>query len=480
MNIRTRIFIGIFIVIVIGFSFFLRWISDDLEPQYRKATEEPLVDSARILASAASATAVDGKINASAFRKIFRDYSEQRHLYAKIYDYLKKDSDLRVYITDASGIVIFDSYDSGNEGRDFLKWLDVFRTLRGEYGARTTRDIPDDPSSSVMYVASPIIINGKISGVLSVGKPTRAARFFTEKSQRRIMTAGIAVLVSMLLVAIFLSNMITNPIRKLTEYARSVRDGKKVALPALGKNEIAELGAAFEEMRDALDGRQYIERYVQTLAHEVKSPLSAIKGATDLLDENMALEQQRHFIANIRIESERIESIIEKLLLLSSLESKKTIRKTDLIDLHEIVQNIRQSLTPVLEGKQLQLEVSEAASCIFEGDTFLISQAISNLLQNAIDFSPSGSKISADIFRDGDNSVGIEIKDRGTGIPEYALAKVYDRFYSLKRPDTGKKSSGLGLSLVKEIVLLHSGTIELSNIPGGGTRAVLSFPIRHS
>ncbi|MEW6586988.1 MAG: hypothetical protein AB1442_15445 [Nitrospirota bacterium] len=158
MNIRTRILIGIFIVIVIGFSFFLRWLSADIEPAYRKTTEESLIDSARILASVASATAANGKINTAAFRKIFKDYSEQRHLYAKIYDYFKKESDLRVYMTDASGIVIFDSNDSSNEGRDFSKWLDVFRTLRGEYGARTTRDTPGDPSSSVMYVASPIII----------------------------------------------------------------------------------------------------------------------------------------------------------------------------------------------------------------------------------------------------------------------------------------------------------------------------------
>ena len=480
MNIRTRIFLGILIVFVVGFSFFLWWITDDLEPEYRKATEEPLIDSSRILASAASATATHGKINAATFRKIFEDYSAKRHFYAKIYGYLKKESDIRVYITDTSGIVIFDSYDSSNEGRDFSKWLDVFRTLHGEYGARTSRDIPGDPSSSVMYVASPVIIKGEIAGVLSVGKPTRAVRLFTEKSRRKIMLAGVIVLISMLLASILLSSMVTNSIKKLTEYARAVRDGEKVALPSLGTSEIAELGSAFEEMRYTLEGRQYIERYVQTLAHEVKSPLSAIKGATDLLNENMAPEQQKRFIDNIRIESERIESIIEKLLLLSSLESQKAIRKTDVINVHELAQNIRQGLFPVLEGKRLQLEITGDTSCTFEGDTFLIRHAIANLLQNAIDFSPASSKISANIFRSNDNYIGIEIKDMGTGIPVYALDKVYDRFYSLKRPDTGKKSSGLGLSLVKEIVLLHNGTIELSNASEGGTKAILRFPIRYN
>ena len=181
MNIRARIFFGTLIVIVVGISFFLWWIVDDLEPEFRKATEEPLVDSANILASAAAATALNGKVDVSAFRSIFKNSAMRRPIQAKIHDHIKKNTDIRVYITDGKGIVIFDSYNSSNEGKDFSKWTDVAKTLRGEYGARTTRDNPLDPSTSVMYVASPVIIDGKIAGILSVGKPTRTARQFTGK-----------------------------------------------------------------------------------------------------------------------------------------------------------------------------------------------------------------------------------------------------------------------------------------------------------
>ena len=476
MNIRAGIILGIFLIIVVGFSFFMWWIVDDLAPEYRKATEEPLIDTARILASAASATAVNGKIDVDTFRHIFEDFSTRSDLHAKIYDYLKKESDIRVYITDASGIVLFDSYKKNNVGKDFSQWIDVIKTLRGEYGARTTRDIPDDPSTSVMYVASPIVINGQIAGVLSVGKPTSAAQLFTENSRRKLIQAGIVVLIAMLLIGVVLSSMITHPIQRLTEYARAVRDGKKPVLPSLGTGEVAELGSAFEEMRDTLEGKKYIEKYTQTLTHEIKGPISAIQGATELLKEEMPPEQQKRFIENIKNESERIDSIIEKLLLLSSLESRKTIRETGLINVKEVVNNIKKSLFPVLERKSVHLEVTGDTSCAFKGDPFLIHHAIANLLQNAIDFSPAGGKITADIFRRNNSFIGIEVKDEGAGIPEYALDKIYDRFYSLKRPDTGRKSSGLGLSLVKEIVLLHNGTIELSNIPGDGTKAVLLFP----
>lgn len=479
MSISARIFFSTLIIIVVGISFFLWWTVDDLEPEFRKATEEPLVDTANILASSAAATAVNGKINVSIFESIFKNSALRRPLHAKIHDYIKKETDIRIYITDEKGMVIFDSYNSRNKGKDFSRWTDVARTLRGEYGARSTRDNPIDPSTSVMYVASPIIIKGKVAGTLSVGKPTRAARQFTEKSQRKIKLAAMVVLAFMIVSSILLSGMITRPLHKLTEYARAVRDRKKVALPVFWATEIAELGSAFEEMRDALEGRQYIERYVHTLTHEVKSPLSAIRGAVELLKEDLPAEQQKRFISNIEIESERIGAIIEKLLLLSAIETKKTIAKTDRVNAMEFMKSIYQAFLPALESKKLRLEISGDTSVTFDCDSFLIRQAVANLLQNAIDFSPEASTIKADISVSGDNLI-IEIIDSGTGIPEYAIDKVYDHFYSLKRSDTGKKSSGLGLSLVKEIALLHNGIIEVNNAPACGTKATLRLPVRHS
>ena len=144
MKIRTRVFLGILIVIAVGFFVLLFWIVEDLEPQYRKATEEPLVDSARILASIAAGTVSDGGINVKLFRTIFEDIYTQSFS-APIYDFVKKDVDFRVYITDTTGMVLFDSHDRRNEGKNFSQWLDVMRTLQGEYGARTSRDRQDDP-----------------------------------------------------------------------------------------------------------------------------------------------------------------------------------------------------------------------------------------------------------------------------------------------------------------------------------------------
>ncbi|MDH3974841.1 MAG: two-component system sensor histidine kinase CreC [Deltaproteobacteria bacterium] len=480
MNIQTRIFAGILIVVVIGFYALISWITEDIKPQFRKVTEEPLVDASRTLASVAAMTVKEGKVDVDLFRKAFDDVYN-RPFKAKIYEFVKREVDFRVYMTDKKGMLIFDSRKRGEEGKDYSQWNDVFYTLKGEHGVRTTREVPGDPGTSVMYVASPITWDGDIVGVLSVGNPSKAANRFVEGARNKIIIVAIIVALAVIVVGIPLSRMITSPIKSLTTYARAVREGERIDLPPLGKSEIKELGAAFEEMRTALDGKQYVENYVQSLTHEVKAPLSAIQGAVELLTEDMPPDQQARFFKNIRTETDRIRMIVDKLLLLASIESKKSIHDVENLNMGEIIEDIEKSLAPLLHEKKLVLEIKGDKKGSFEGDPFLVRQAVVNLIKNAIDFSPAGEKIEMEISESSDaGSIILTVSDKGSGIPDYALNKVYERFYSLKRPDSGKKSSGLGLSLVKEVTLLHHGKIELRNGEKRGAVAKLTLPVRFS
>lgn len=476
MKVRTRIFLGILVIVGIGFFFFVSWLVDDLKPQYRKTTEDPLVDTARVLSSVAAMTARAGRIDVEMFEKVFDDVYG-RPFRAEIYDFVKRDVDYRVYITDGSGVVIFDSW-KRDVGKDFSGWRDVSRTLRGEYGARTSRDMEGNPDTSVMYVASPVVVQGEIVGVLSVGKPAKTANLFIESAKRKIIFGGLFVGLVVILVGVIMSGMLTRPIQKLTSYAKAVRDGKRVTLPPLDKSEIGELGKAFEEMRDALEGKQYVEKYVQTLTHEIKSPLSAIQGGVELLKEDMPKDTRSQFLENIESETGRIGTIIEKLLLLSSLEKRKSIQEVEELDMGEIISDVRESILPLLQTKGIGLDIGGDDGSAFMGERFLIRHAIVNLLQNAIDFTPRGGNISVSLSKNDAGSVLLTVSDTGPGIPGYALDRVCDRFYSLKRPETGKKSSGLGLPLVKEVAHLHGGDFEISNGPDGGAVAVLILPER--
>jgi two-component system sensor histidine kinase CreC len=111
-----------------------------------------------------------------------------------------------------------------------------------------------------------------------------------------------------------------------------------------------------------------------------------------------------------------------------------------------------------------------------KGERFLLRQAFANLLQNAIDFSPEKGVISISVEAQ-DGTAIVSISDNGPGIPDYALDKVFTRFYSLCRPDTGKKSSGLGLTFAKEVADLHGGQIRIANRAEGGAEVTLILPI---
>jgi len=477
MKIFPRILIGIIAVAGVGFAFLLFWIVRDMEPQYRKVTEEPLADIAYTLASLAAVASPGETLDTVLFDRMFRDV-QKRSFSARIHDFTKEDMDLHVYLTDRSGMVLFDSDNGKAVGWDYSQWNDVYAALKGRYGTRTTKTKIHDSAFTIMYVAAPVVRAGKMLGVLSVGKPTTSSDLFIARSRQRILLAGTAVFLAVLITAAVISGMVTRPLERLTNYALTIKEGKRTGLPELGSSEIRQLGLAFDEMRDALDGRKYIERYVETLTHEIKSPLSAIQGAAELLDDKeMPQEKKQRFLDNIRGETFRIRTLVDELLLLSSLESRKTRVGAEALDLNEIAAYVLESMLPMIEQKHIRLEQSLEGTLAFRGERSLIQHAITNILQNAVEFTPQNGVIAIRTAAARDGHVECIIEDTGPGIPQYAQHRIFERFYSLKRPDTGKKSSGLGLSLVREIMTLHNGVADVQNRQPNGTRAVLRFPL---
>lgn len=480
VRLRTRIIIGLLIIIGAGFYYLTNWILHDLRPHYFKSMEESLVDISTLLSSLVAQDMVSDTNVTDNLRAAFKD-AYKRTFHAKIYDHVKKEMNIRVYITDTRGIVLFDSDNGKDEGKDYSQWNDVYLTLKGKYGARSTRYDKNDPTSSALYVASPIIAHKKIAGVLTVSKPVKSINLFMVQAKNNIIIAGIVVGVCVIILGIFLSTWVTWPIRKLTEYARAIRDGKHSQLPQLGTynrlghSEIGVMGAALEEMRDALEGKKYVEKYVQTLTHEIKSPLSAIRGASELLEEDMPKDKLRQFTRNIRAEANRIQSFIDRLLELSSLESRKELKDIEDIDITALNKEVIKSASPQLKTKNIKITESLDNSVYVKGEKFLIRQAIANLLQNALEFTPEHGQIIISVKTENSHAVVI-MEDNGAGIPDYAMDKIFDRFYSLNRPDTKRKSTGLGLSFVKEVAMLHNGFISLTNRTGKGTCATLQLP----
>jgi two-component system, OmpR family, sensor histidine kinase CreC len=474
MKLGLRIFLCYFIIFAACFYFPTDWVLDHLRTRYLEGVEDPLVDQANILAAIVGHEMAKGSFNPAKWEKIFK-IVDSRKLSTRIYDFDKINIDIDIYITDKNGKVIFDSDNKNNIGKNFKEWRDVRLTLAGKYGARTTRKNSDDNKSSVLYVAAPIEVKGKIEGVLTVAKPTTNINSYIDNAKPQITRVSLISALIAITLSLLATLWIIRPINRLKLYAEEIRQGKRATLPRLDHTEIGDMGLAFERMKEALEGKNYVEQYIQTLTHEIKSPVSAIRGAAELLEENMPEEKRNRFLANIRNETNRIQDIIDRMLELSELENRNRLNKLKEINTGALIRTVIESKQPMLLKKNIDVLLKINEDLHVTGDPFLLHQAISNLVQNAIDFSPSGSQISVSAKKDNDMIV-IEVIDNGPGIPDYALEKIFNKFFSLNRPDTDKKSTGLGLNFVREVAELHQGKIIIENRMEGGVKAAFIIP----
>jgi two-component system sensor histidine kinase CreC len=227
-------------------------------------------------------------------------------------------------------------------------------------------------------------------------------------------------------------------------------------------------------MRTQLEGKAYVERYVHTLTHELKSPLAAIRGAVELLESEMPAEQRQRFVANIGNEGARLEQLIERLLNLARVEQRQGLEERVPVPLRELAEELLQARAARIQAAGLRVENRVAPGLCALGERFLLSQALANLLDNALDFTPAGGLLRLDAERRG-AWLELRLFNQGEPIPEFALPRLTERFYSLPRPATGRKSTGLGLNFVQEVAGLHGGELQVCN-QGDGVQACLRLP----
>lgn len=473
MRFSLRIFLGFFLLLGLMALFVFDALRDEIRPAMRQAAEEVLVDTAQLLAELApdelrEGTLARGRLSAAVQRLSARDPA------ARIGEIDKRAADLRVYVTDATGRVVFDSWQR-DLGADFSQWRDVYLTLRGQYGARTTRESEDDPLSSWMYVAAPVTDGGHLVGVVSVGKRTGAIYPYVQRAESRLLRGGILTLLAALLLGGIFSWWLSRGIGRLTAYAHAVRDGARVPPPDLPANrELAQLAAALDEMRRSLDGKEYIEEYVLGLTHELKSPLTGIRASAELLQDPLPEPERARFAGHVQAEALRLQQIVDRLLELVRLEQRAQPLAGETVPVAALCESVRAALSPQLAARQLVLACEVEAGLALLGERFLLEQALRNLVQNAIEFAEAGSTIRV-LAEAGHGTVTLAVENRGPAIPAYALPRLFERFFSVPPPGDGRKGTGLGLPLVRSIAALHGGMAVLANVTGG-VRASLELP----
>jgi len=448
MRLGLKLFLGFFLIVGIAAFFVMRIFVNEVKPGVRQAMESTLVDAANVLAEMAAADLKAGHIRDGRFVSDLAR-AQRRDPKAMVWRFPKRTLDYQVTITDAKGIVVYDS--TGRDvGRDNSRWNDVYRTLRGEYGARSSPETPGDDTHSVMHVAAPIFdpADGRtLIGVLSLAQPNRSIDPFIAASQRAIIKRGAWLIGLSALIGLLMTAWL-----------------------------IGDLGQALETMRRKLEGKAYVEQYVQSLTHEMKSPLAAIRGAAELLQEPLPEADRAHFARSIEGQAQRLTETIDKLLALAEVEQYGWLQKHERLALAPLLQAAADAVAVRAQAAGVAIHVEAQAESV-QGDGYLLRQALNNLLENAVAFSPAGTVIALGAHAEGEG-IALTVADRGSGVPDYALDRVFERFYSLARPGTGQRSSGLGLSFVQEVARLHGGRVLLVNRDDGGAQAVLWLPSR--
>jgi two-component system sensor histidine kinase CreC len=312
-------------------------------------------------------------------------------------------------------------------------------------------------------------------GVLSLAKPTVSLMPYVQRTTDHLRRDGFIMLIVSAIIGLVFSIWLTRSIYGFIRYAKDVSAGLKTEAPAGGGRQFSELAQALAVMRERLEGKQYVEKYVQNLTHEMKSPLTAVVSAAELLEAPLPEAERQRFSRLILEETRRLQQIIERMLQLARVEQLQRPEDNRLVDLGDIARQGVESRRAALEERGLVAQVQAQGAFLCRGDPFLLQQAFDNLMDNAIDFSPPGALIRVDLEKQA-GKCALTVSDQGTGAPDYALSQLFDRFYSLPRPATGRKSTGLGLPFVREVAQLHGGSARFANRPEGGAQVRLEIP----
>ena len=313
---------------------------------------------------------------------------------------------------------------------------------------------------------------------LQVGKSTEDREKIL-RNFRRIFVAALIPLVLLGFVGgIFLSQRALRPIRELTETVRSISSGKMDArAPALqSRDELGDLIVLFNSMVEKIQRLiRGMGESLDNVAHDLRTPMTRMRGIAEIaLRSGGDAETCREALADCLEESERILGMLNTLMDISEAESGTMTLAPREVKVREVIEKVMDLYGYVAEEKELHFETSCPPDLCFVVDPLRMGQALGNLVDNAVKYTPLGGRVEVAAEQEGDK-VLLAVKDTGIGIGPEELPRIWDRLY---RADQSRshKGLGLGLSLVKAIVEAHKGEVGVSSEPGRGSTFTLRLP----
>ena len=352
-------------------------------------------------------------------------------------------------------------------------YAEVVRALGGATSA--ARRVAAD-GMVILSVALPVQKFKKVLGALMLSADTADIDESVRAQRLAILQVFAAALAVTVLLSLFLAGTITRPVRRLAQAADRVRSGhgRYVDIPdfTARRDEIGDLSRSLRDMTSALYGRlDAIEAFAADVAHEIKNPLSSVRSAVEAFARTSEPEQRERLAAIMLEDVGRLDRLITDIADASRLDAELSRAAFAEVDVAALIEGLAEAYqaTSELGGSKLELAVRDRDRLVVAGLADRIGQVVRNLVGNAVSFIPAGGTIRLTASA-GQRMVEIEVEDEGPGVPESDLEAVFNRFYTARPAgEAFGVHSGLGLSISRQIVEAHGGTIRAANVrdPGG-------------
>ncbi len=380
----------------------------------------------------------------------------------------------RLIITDQSGIAVYDSLTEGNALGCPVLLPEIVRAMDGN--DVFTWQYHDGAMQS--RAATPVISYGNLVGCVYMMEYDTAQGALIQSLQANILSITLVLEVVVILFSIIFSSAFSSRFRRIFASMRIIREGDyshKVTMG--GRDELTFLGEEFNDLTDRLQTSENQRRqFVSDASHELKTPLASIKLLSDsILQNDMDMDTVREFVGDIGNEADRLNRMSQKLLSLSRVESQQD-GNCEIIYMAATIERVVRMLSGIAEKNQISIILhleDDSPILILEDDLYQIAF---NLVENGIKYNLPGGTLTVRLSRSEDNAI-IQVTDTGVGIPEDAVANIFERFYRVDKARSRKTGgSGLGLSIVRSMVERNDGTIQVESVVGEGSTFTVTFP----
>lgn len=381
-----------------------------------------------------------------------------------------------VRITNSAGETLFASVPP-----DWIETQVQRIPLPGPWGLTATREVHTIrvPQSALRdyAIASRPLEDGN---VIEVGRSTDSRAVLLRPLRRAFAVAGAGAALLALGIGTLLAWRATRPLRELSDTARRILETGDLSARVPGGEGTGELAALVQQFNTLLaknaDHVRVLRETLDNLAHDLRTPMTRLRGAAELAlrQEGSDADRVREALADCVDEADRLRQLLEALLDISAAEGGALRLSREPVDLRGLVERAADLYREVAEEKRIELHLEQPAAAVVDGDPMRLGQAINNLVDNALKYTPEGGRVTLAVAAGGDAAT-VTVRDNGPGVPAAEREAIFRRLY---RSDASRsqRGLGLGLSLVKAIVELHGGTVAVADAPGGGAEFTVRIP----